>query len=226
MNETEFDKAKKVAYYDEFMKTCLSFDGLSMEDYAEFMPKVLPVILLREEKDPIVLFEKVIEDLAEKWTASEELPFHGPWHHGIIPAVIITALKNNQYKFSEKDCKEAFIRGVKIPAGACGFCGVCGAGTGLGIAMSIIQRATPFQDETRSKAFKAANKSNERIGKLGGPRCCRLSAYMTIGLAVETLKEIDYNLPQAKLIGRCAVHEKNAQCHGKRCPYYPRKGKN
>ena len=211
-----------MAYYDEFMKTCLNYDNLTMEDYAAFMPKVLPVVLGISEKDPILLFEQVIEQLADIWTASEILPFHGPWHHGLIPAVILTALKNNQYNFTEKDCKEAFIRGIKIPAGSCGFCGVCGAGTGLGIAMSIIQRSTPFQNEARTKSFQAANKSNERIGKLGGPRCCRLSAYMTIGLAVSALKEMDYNLPQQKLIGRCKVHLRNAQCHGKSCPYYPR----
>ena len=222
MNEAEFEEIKNIAYYDEFMKTCLDCDNLTMEDYAAFMPKVLPVVLANDEKDPILLFEQVIESLSEIWTASKTLPFHGPWHHGLIPAVIITALKNNQYDFTERDCKEAFIRGIKIPAGSCGFCGVCGAGTGLGIAMSIVQKSTPFQDEARSKAFQAANRSNERIGKLGGPRCCRLSAYMTIGLAVETLAALDYVLPKQKLIGRCKVHERNAQCHGKRCPYFPR----
>ena len=103
MNEAEFEEIKNIAYYDEFMKTCLDCDNLTMEDYAAFMPKVLPVVLANDEKDSILLFEQVIESLSEIWTASKTLPFHGPWHHGLIPAVIITALKNNNYDFTIKN---------------------------------------------------------------------------------------------------------------------------
>ena len=105
------------------MANALDFDNLTMEDYVEFMGKVLPIIVQKEEKNPIFLFEKIIEDLRKEWIASKQLPFHGPWHHGIVPAVIILALKNNDYGFTEKDVAEAFTRGSKIPAGGCGFCG-------------------------------------------------------------------------------------------------------
>ena len=223
MNNDEFEQAKKIPYYDEFMKTCLEFDNLTMDDYVNFMAKILPIILTREEKEPIVLFEEVIEALRGQWTASAELPFHGPWHHAILPAVLITALRNNGYTFNEKDIREAFLRGAKIPAGACGFCGVCGAGTGLGIAISIVERSNPFRDSERTHAFEAATKANERIGKLGGPRCCRLSSYMSLGLAKPLLQELNLPLPEAKLIGRCKIHSLNAQCHGQKCPYYPRR---
>ena len=103
------------------------------------------------------------------------------------------------------------------------FYGVCGAGSGLGIVMSIVEKSTPFHDAERSKAFSAALKANERIGKLGGPRCCRLSSYTMMDQAIKILKDYDFNLPHQKLIGRCSVHALNAQCHGMRCPYFPRK---
>ena len=48
MNEAEFEEAKNIVYYDEFMKTCLDYDNLTMEDYAAFMPKVLPVVLAND----------------------------------------------------------------------------------------------------------------------------------------------------------------------------------
>jgi hypothetical protein len=222
MDKAQFELSKSFNYYDDFMEKVLEFDNLSMEDYMEFMPKVLPVILTKNEKDPILLFEGIIEDLKRIWTASKELPFHGPWHHGIAPAVILMSLKNNGYNFTEKDVKEAFMRGLKIPAGGCGFCGTCGAGSGLGITISIVEKSTPFHDKERSKAFSAVIRSIERIGKLGGPRCCRLSTYTMIDQAIKILNDYDIHLPCQKLIGRCQVHSLNAQCHGDRCPYYPR----
>ncbi len=222
MDKSEFEQAKEIVFYDEFMETALDFDGLTMEDYQEFMPKVLPIILEQEEKDPILIFESVIDKLMDKWSASEELPFHGPWHHGIVPSVIIQALENNGYEFTEKDVKEAFNRGLKIPAGACGFCGVCGGGSGLGIAIGIVKKSNPFLDKQRSKAFEAAKKANERIGKLGGPRCCRLSAYTALDQAHKILDEMDYVLPRSKVIGRCKIWELNNSCHMERCPYFPK----
>ena len=80
MNEEEFESCKEIDYYDDFMENALKFDELSMEDYQDFMPKVLPVILSREEKDPVELFEHVITELRKIWTASETLHFTG---HGI-----------------------------------------------------------------------------------------------------------------------------------------------
>lgn len=223
MDENQFEQSKSFCYYDDFMGKVLEFDGLTMDDYMEFMPKVLPLILQSAEKDPVVMFEQVITSLAGIWTASKTLPFHGPWYHGIVPAILLTALRNNGFNFTEKDVKEAFTRGLKIPAGGCGFCGICGAGSGVGIAVNIVQKSTPFHDKERSIGFQASMSSLERIGKLGGPRCCRLSAYVALEQGVKFLKDMGFELPQSKMIGRCDVHKLNAQCHGVRCPFFPKK---
>jgi len=223
LDENQFEMAKSFNYYDDFMGKVLEFDGLTMDDYMEFMPKVLPIILVQTEKNPVIMFERVIKKLSDLWTASETLPFHGPWHHGIVPAILIAALRNNGYEFNDRDVQEAFMRGLKIPAGGCGFCGTCGAGSGLGIATSIIQKSTPFHDKKRSKGFEAAMKALERIGKLGGPRCCRLSAYVALEQGVKFFSALGYELPQSKMIGRCEVYQQNAQCHEERCPFFPKK---
>lgn len=204
------------------MEKVLEFDNLTMEDYGKFMPKVLLIILQQTSKVPVELFESVIAKLSEVWTASDILPFHGPWHHGIVPAVLIMALKNNNYDFTEKDVKEAFMRGLKIPAGGCGFCGTCGGGSGVGIMASIVGKATPFHDKERSEGFEASVSALQRIGKLGGPRCCRLSAYVAIEQGIKYLKKKELPLPEQKMIGRCNVYELNAQCHRERCPYFPK----
>jgi hypothetical protein len=223
MDLEQFEMSKSFNFYDEFMGKVLEFDNLTMDDYIDFMPKVLPIILQQSTKDPVDLFETVISELSGIWSASEQLPFHGPWHHGIVPAVILTALKNSGYNYSNEDIKEGFMRGLKIPAGGCGFCGTCGGGSGVGITISIIQKSTPFHDKERSRGFEAAIKAQERIGKLGGPRCCRLSAYVAIEQSIKYLKKFDHELPEQKMIGRCKIYESNAECHRDRCPYYPKK---
>ena len=221
----EFEKCKKANRYDAFVEMALKFDNLTMDDYEEFMPNIFEVVPKREEEKPILMYERIIEELRKRWTASEQLPFHGSWHHGIVAGIIITSLKNNGYAFMEDDVEEALKRGLMIPAGACGFHGSCGAGTSLGIATSIIVKSTPFHKDERSKALEAASEAIGRIGKLGGPRCCRLSAYTTLSLAVKRLAEMGYKLPIEETVGRCKVYEVNIQCHGLKCPYYPRLSK-
>lgn len=222
MDPEQFKMCKQIDKYDEFMKTALDIDQLTMEDYQQFMPNVFGAVLHRSETNPIEMFERVIESLAGKWTASPALPFHGPWHHGIVPGVLVKSLQNNGYDLSAAEVKEALKRGLQIPAGSCGFHGVCGAGSALGIVVSILLKSNPFHDERRSQALAASAKIFGRIAKLGGPRCCRLSAYTVISQGVGVLKQLGYDLPTTKMADRCLVHAQNADCHEARCPYYPK----
>nr|MDO8086632.1 DUF5714 domain-containing protein [Candidatus Sigynarchaeum springense] len=222
MNEQEFDVCKEIARYDPFMEKALQVDNLTMEQYKAFMPKLFEVMKQRNEKSPVVMFEAVIEELGGLWTASPELPFHGPWHHGIAPAVLIAALKNNGHGFSDEDVMESLKRGLQVPAGACGFHGLCGAGSGPGIAASVVLKANPFVDENRSSALEANANSLKLVAKLGGPRCCRLSSYASITYGIGMLHKMGYDLPRDEMGGRCSVHQRNGQCHGTACPYYPR----
>lgn len=225
MKPEEFEECKKVNRYDDFVETALKFDNLTMEEYKEFMPNIFEVVPKRREKQPILMYEKIIEELKKRWIASEQLPFHGPWHHGLVAGIIIASLKNNEYDFTDANIEEALKRGLMIPAGSCGFLGSCGAGTSLGIATSIITKSTPFHNDERSKALEATSEAINGIAKLGGPRCCRLSTYTTLSLAVKRLAEMGYKLPIEETVGRCESHKLNTQCHGLKCPYYPRMSK-
>ncbi len=222
MNRKEFEDCKKIDKYDGFFEAALGADGLTMKDYQGFMPIIFDVVPKRTEKEPILMYENVIKELSKRWTASKQLPFHGPWHHGLVPGIIITALRNNGYNFTDADIKEAMKRGLMVPGGACGFHGICGAGTGVGIATSIVTKSTDFHDEERSEALDAASEAIGDIAKLGGPRCCRLSTYTTLSLAVKRLAKMGYNLPAERTAGRCEDHLLNGQCHGLKCPYFPR----
>jgi len=218
----EFEECKKINMYEDFLQAALKYDNLTMEDYKEFMPLIFKIVPEREEKDPIIIYEEIIKELRKRWTASEQLPFHGPWHHGLVAGILLTSLRNNGFDFSDAEIMEALKRGLMIPAGSCGFHGVCGAGGSVGVAMSVIAESTPFHDGARSKALESSSEAIRRIGKLGGPRCCTLSTYTALNLAIKKLKEMSYELPNSKVAGRCKDHHLNAQCHGKRCPYYSR----
>ncbi|MFP4005689.1 MAG: DUF5714 domain-containing protein [Candidatus Hadarchaeia archaeon] len=221
MKPEEFESCKDIGEYDEFMETSLKYNDLSMEDYEEFMPTVFEVVPDRKGKDPVVMYEKVIEELRKRWTASENLPVHGPWHHGLTAGILINSLRNNGYDFSEEDVQEALERGLMIPGGTCGFHGACGAGTGLGIAVSIATSSNPFHDESRTKSLRASAKIYNRIADLGGPRCCTLSTYTTLDIADDLFREIGYEIPVSEIEGRCKAYRQNGQCHGPECPYFP-----
>ncbi len=223
MNREQFEQCKEIANYEDFMETSVGYNDLSLQHYEDFMPVIFDLVPNIEEKDPVKIYEKVIEELKERWTASENLPPHGPWHHGLLGGILVTALKNNGYDFSDEDIGEALQRGLMIPGGSCGFHGSCGAGTGLGIAVSMASRSTPFHDESRTKALAANSKAYARIAELGGPRCCTLSTYATLEIAQSIFEEMGYDIPVSEVDNRCEVYQENKQCHGVDCPYFPAK---
>jgi len=222
MDEEQFEACKNRSSYDDFMGSTLALSGLSMDDYKAFMPKIFGIVVARGEKDPYILYENVIKDLRKEWTASPQLPFHGPWHHGLVGGIIIAALRNNGHDFNDNDVTEALKRGLMIPAGGCGFLGICGAAAGLGIASSIINRSTPFHDKERSIALEMSSKAIKMISRLGGPRCCAMSTYATLDIAKRDLGSIGLDMEGGSSSGRCADNKLNPQCHKERCPYYPR----
>ncbi|MBN1785967.1 MAG: hypothetical protein JW825_03105 [Candidatus Methanofastidiosa archaeon] len=222
MDQEEFGKCLERGQYDEFMSFTLALNGLRKEDYGDFMPKIFDLVINNKEKDPYLLYEQVIIGLRGEWTASPKLPFHGPWHHGLVGGIIIASLRNNCHRFDDNDVKEALYRGLMIPGGGCGFLGVCGAATGLGIAFSIINRSTPFHDRERSSALEMSSKAMKMVARLGGPRCCAMSTYATLDIAKRELALLGYGIDSGTSQGRCHDHELNPQCHGRSCPYYPR----
>ena len=222
MDKKEFEECKSITDYENFMKTSVGFNDLSIEDYEDFMPNVMEVVPNMKEKDPLLMYENVIDELEKLWTSSDQLPIHGPWHHSLVGGILIASLRNNGYDFNENDIKEALKRGMMIPGGSCGFHGACGAGSGAGIALSLAIESTPFHDEARSKALKINSESYRKISELGGPRCCPLSTYTAIKVAKEELEKVGFEIPISKTEGRCKFFKLNNQCHGKECPYFPK----
>ena len=162
--------------------------------------------------DPAAILEKVM--------SHPSVPMHGPEHHAMVPAIIVAAVKNTGYPVPEGAVEKALERGSKVPGGWCGFYGACGAAIGVGIAVSVLTRATPLTGKTRSLANEATAFA---LGKMvdGGPRCCKRASRKALEAAVEFLDtRMGIKLNQAGGI-ECQYVGRNRECIREACAYYP-----
>lgn len=161
--------------------------------------------------DPIEILEKVM--------AHPAVPMHGPEHHAMVPAILVTVVKNAGYPVPEGAVEKAIERGSKVPGGWCGFYGACGAGIGVGTAVSVITGATPLTGKERGLANEA---TAYVLGKMvdGGTRCCKRASRNALKAAVEFLKQrMNIHLKLNKKI-KCGYVLRNRECIHEACPYY------
>ena len=113
-----------------------------------------------------------------------DLPFchmHGPEHHVMVGAALLTAYKNAGGQLDlEKALGEMYSRGKEVPGGACGFWGACGAGISAGQFLSIATASTPLSVEPWSLSNQMTARALDQIGKAGGPRCCKRDSFLAI----------------------------------------------
>jgi hypothetical protein len=161
--------------------------------------------------DPIEILEKVM--------AHPAVPMHGPEHHAMVPAIIVSAVKNAGYPVPEGAVEKALERGSKVPGGWCGFYGVCGGAIGVGTAVSVLTGATPITGKARSLANEATAFALSKMID-GGPRCCKRASRKALEAAVEFLKtRMGINLKINQKI-KCHYSKRNHECIWEACPYY------
>jgi len=154
------------------------------------------------------------------------MPFchmHGPEHHVMVGAALLTAYKNAGGNIDLPSAlAEIISRGKKVPGGACGFWGACGAGISSGMFVSIISKSTPLAQEPFALSHKMTARSLTAIADIGGPRCCKRDSYLSILSAIEFVKEhFGVEMRANKIV--CTYSTQNNQCIGIRCPFF--KGK-
>jgi hypothetical protein len=141
---------------------------------------------------------------------------HGPEHHFLVPAALLTAHYNLDHKRSEKieKIKLARKRSETVPGGSCGFHGNCGAAVGSGIFMSLISNATPLSKDEWKKANMMTAKSLLTIAEHGGPRCCKRDTFLAIDTVVKNLKW------EIKTSMKCEFSHLNKECLKEECLYF------
>lgn len=175
------------------------------------MDRIIGVCLAEKSKNPAVIIQKMMA-----------LPFchmHGPEHHVMVGSALLTAYKNAGGDIDlVKALSEMQARGRKVPGGACGFWGACGAGISAGIFISIATGATPLANEAWGLSNKMTSAALGAIGEVGGPRCCKRDSYISIIKAVAFAKEhlgVEMETHEIK----CIHSANNNQCIGVRCPF-------
>ena len=140
------------------------------------------------------------------------MPFchmHGPEHHIKVSSALLTAYRNAGGKI---DLASALIemqkRGKAVPGGACGFWGAYGAGISSGMFISIITGSTPLTNDPWGLSNQMTAASQNNIGVVGGPRCCKRNSYLAITSAIDFVKE-HLGIDMEKHDIQCSHHEKN-----------------
>ncbi len=180
--------------------------------HTQGVDSIIGVCLSEQSKNPIVVLQKLM--------ALPVCHMHGPEHHVMVGSALLTAYRNAGGEIDlPKALAEMQARGRKIPGGACGFWGACGAGVSAGIFVSIVTGATPLATEGWGLSNRMTASALEAIGTVSGPRCCKRDSYLAITKAVEFAKEhLGVAMELSDVI--CTHSFQNNQCIQARCPFF------
>ena len=201
-----------ICHKKENSKTrCINGHYVCSECHTAGMDAIIGVCLQETSKNPVEIIEKMLA-----------LPFchmHGPEHHVMVGAALLTAYKNAGGDIDLRAAlSEMMNRGKSVPGGSCGFWGACGAGISSGMFVSIISKSTPLTEEPFALSHFMTARSLETIGKIGGLRCCKRDSFLAILTAVDFVNEkFGGEMEKPEVI--CTWSSQNNQCIGKRCPY-------
>ena len=150
-----------------------------------------------------------------------DINMHGPEHHVLDGASLLTAIYNSNPTFHlEEALDELIVRGKLMPGATCGKWGVCGSVASVGAALSIIHNTGPLSnDEYYQDHMELTSKILEKMSRIGGPRCCKRNAFLSLSTAIEFVKE-KYNINLESQNITCHYTSHNKQCIGLRCPYF------
>lgn len=160
-------------------------------------------------------------EIAVKLMKLPGISIHGPEHHVLDGAALLTALHNAGLDFDlESALEEMEIRGGKMPGATCGQWGICGSCASAGAALAIIHGTGPLSDNEYYKDnMRLTSKALARIGEIGGPRCCKRNGFLSLLTAAEFVRE-RYGIDLETQTPKCVFSSQNSQCIGSRCPFY------
>lgn len=202
-----------VCHKKEMSKTrCVNGHYVCSECHMSGMDSIFGLCLSEDSCDPIEILEKMMS-----------MPFchmHGPEHHVMVGAALLTAYKNSGGKIGlQTALREMNSRGKAVPGGACGFWGACGAGVSAGQFFAIASESTPLALQPWGLSNRMTAKALESIGLNGGPRCCKRDSYLAVHAAIDFAAE-HLGVQMKKTTPVCTRSRLNAQCLQAQCPFY------
>ena len=202
-----------ICHRKELSKTrCVKGHYVCSECHTQGVDSIFGLCLSETSTDPIKIIRKMMEQ-----------PFchmHGPEHHVMVGAALLTAYKNAGGELDlVRALQEMYSRGKQVPGGACGFWGACGAGVSAGQFMAIATQSTPLAKEPWGLSNRMTSKALESIGEVGGPRCCKRDSYLSILAAIDFARE-QLGVEMTRTVPVCSHSALNNQCIGDRCPFF------
>ena len=191
---------------------CVNGHYVCNECHTKGMDSILSLCLQETSKNPVQILQKLM--------AAPFCHMHGPEHHVMVGSALLTAYHNAG---GELDLPEALAamqsRGRSVPGGACGFWGACGAGISAGMFVSIASRSTPLSTEPFGLSNRMTARALEKIGEIGGPRCCKRDSFLSVLAAADFAREnLGVEMETEEVV--CAYSQQNSQCIGWRCPFH------
>ena len=152
-----------------------------------------------------------------------ETAMHGPEHHLLLTAALLTCYCNEKGRPSDLPdfLTAANERSIGVPGGACGFWGVCGAAIGSGIYMSIITKASPFAETEWKVTGQLAALCANAISCEGGPCCCKRDTFLSLKEAAaysNTVLDTHFTVLDDM---QCEFYPNNKECKRLDCPFFP-----
>jgi len=171
------------------------------------------VCLASSEPDPLALALVAMRH--------PKVKMHGPEHHFLAPAVLLSAWCNISGQVDRKAAllAEARRRSEPVLGGFCGFQGACGAGVGVGIFVSIARDGSPLKGRERGLSIRATSDALKVIGNTDAPRCCKRDTFLALLAAARfARKHLGIDFPARGV--RCEFHDMNRECTGDACPFH------
>ena len=201
-----------VCHKKEPSKTrCVNGHYVCSDCHTQGMDSIFGLCLAETSTDPVAILRKMMD-----------LPFchmHGPEHHVMVGAALLTAYKNAGGPLDlEQALREMYSRGRAVPGGACGFWGACGAGIGTGQFLAIATASTPLAKEPWGLSNQMTARALDSIGRVGGPRCCKRDSFLSVLAAVDFTRE-HLGVTMKRTVPVCSYSPRNNQCIGRRCPF-------
>ena len=170
-------------------------------------------VLKQTSKNPIEIVKSIMH--------KDYINIHGPEHHFLDGASFMIAYKNAGGNIDiEKGLETLKERTIKMPGAMCGQWGMCGSTASIGAVLSIIHDVGPLSDtQYYSDDMEYTSLVIQKMSRIGGPRCCKRNAFLSISTAVEFVKEkygIEMELNEIK----CEFSNLNKQCLKERCPFH------
>lgn len=185
----------------------------SLEEKYELIKKE---VLKYTSKNPIEIVKCIMN--------KDFINIHGPEHHFLDGASFLVAYKNAGGEIDiVLAIDELAKRTIKMPGAICGLWGVCGSTASIGACLSIIHKTGPLSNDNFYKDnMEYTSLVLSKISKIGGPRCCKRNAFLSISEGIKFVKE-KYNVEMESENIVCEFSSRNQQCLENKCPFYRQK---